>query len=601
MRRTTRWRCAAVLCGTIIAVAWWTGPARAAGTEPLEALAQMPIREVTIFKDGHAFVRHEGKLPTAPGGHVLMDYLPTPVLGTFWPYSADPAVKLTSVVAGQRKILVQRTALNLRELIEGNVGAAVVVTELPVGREQQSRSYPATILSVPQRSGEELEAAAPPNSGEKLPVKGEVVLLKTSEGVKAMPLARIQDITFTGGDGAKPSTADEEMRNLLTLKLDYKGAAPPAEAAVGMVYLQRGLRWIPSYKVTIDGKGRAHVELQATIINELADLQDATARLVIGVPTFDFKDQVDPIALQQTLADLSGFFRGRGDGRDYLSNAIMSQTTLGSRSSRLEAREAAAAPMDLGPEVTGSEQAEDLFVFTVEHVTLKKGQRMVVPVTTMELAYRDVYTLELPFAPPPEVRASLNSSQTEQLAKALQRPQVVHVLRLENKGDYPLTTAPALILSDRGVLAQGLMTYTSVGGECDLPVTAAVNVKVDKRDRETQRTPNAVSWQGDSYGRVDLAGTITLTNFTREAVQVEVRRHVLGNVTEASGEHTIEMVNVFEDDSYAGGGTLPWWWGWYRWPHWWYHFNGAGRIQWNVAIEPGAKVELTYQWHYYWR
>jgi hypothetical protein len=63
---------------------------------PLSALAQMPIREVTIFKDGHAFVWHEGTMPTDGAGHVLMDYLPTPVLGTFWAQSADPKVRLTS-------------------------------------------------------------------------------------------------------------------------------------------------------------------------------------------------------------------------------------------------------------------------------------------------------------------------------------------------------------------------------------------------------------------------------------------------------------------------------------------------------------------------
>ena len=34
---------------------------------PLAALSRMPVKEVTIFKDGHAFVLHEGALrPTRP-------------------------------------------------------------------------------------------------------------------------------------------------------------------------------------------------------------------------------------------------------------------------------------------------------------------------------------------------------------------------------------------------------------------------------------------------------------------------------------------------------------------------------------------------------
>ena len=70
------------------------------------ALSKMPVREVTVFKDGHALMLHQGKMPVEGSGDVLMDYLPAPVLGTFWPYSADKNVKLTAVVAGQRKVLV---------------------------------------------------------------------------------------------------------------------------------------------------------------------------------------------------------------------------------------------------------------------------------------------------------------------------------------------------------------------------------------------------------------------------------------------------------------------------------------------------------------
>jgi len=43
--------------------------------------------------------------------------------------------------------------------------------------------------------------------------------------------------------------------------------------------------------------------------------------------------------------------------------------------------------LDLGPDVAGSGKNEDLYIFTLEHVTLKKGQRMVVPVAEYELKY----------------------------------------------------------------------------------------------------------------------------------------------------------------------------------------------------------------------
>src|ERR1043166_8597164 len=97
--------------------------------QPLSALARMPVKEVTVFKDGHAFVVHEGRLATDSAGNVPMDYLPTPVLGTFWPYSRDKAVRLSAVKAGVRRVVVERTALALREMLEANEGADVTITE----------------------------------------------------------------------------------------------------------------------------------------------------------------------------------------------------------------------------------------------------------------------------------------------------------------------------------------------------------------------------------------------------------------------------------------------------------------------------------------
>src|SRR5687767_11765040 len=96
--------------------------------EPSPAVfAKLPVREVTVFKDGHAFVAHQGVLPTDASGNVVMDYLPAPVIGTFWPYAKD--AKLAGVVAGRRLVKTERTALAIRELLEANVGATVEIID----------------------------------------------------------------------------------------------------------------------------------------------------------------------------------------------------------------------------------------------------------------------------------------------------------------------------------------------------------------------------------------------------------------------------------------------------------------------------------------
>lgn len=64
-----------LLALSLLCVRLASAPAQA---EPAAALARMPIREVTVFKDGHAFVVHQGRLAVDARGHVVLDRLPPP-------------------------------------------------------------------------------------------------------------------------------------------------------------------------------------------------------------------------------------------------------------------------------------------------------------------------------------------------------------------------------------------------------------------------------------------------------------------------------------------------------------------------------------------
>jgi hypothetical protein len=577
---------------TLIAtlVASTGGPmALAKGVEP-NAVADIPVTEVTVFKDGHAFVLHEGRARTDADGNVVLDYLPVPVVGTFWPYSADEKVELTGVESARRAVPVRRTALSVREMLEANVGARVRVRER--GRDDE---YEATVAGLPTRSTEELAAAGPPGAPERLPEKGDIVLLETREGTKVLPIADVERVVFL--DNPKPEVEQPEFRNILSMRLDWGSRKPAAEADVGMAYLQRGIRWIPSYRVEVDGRGKAVVRLQATLINELADLEDVTANLVIGVPTFAFMETPDPISLQESVAQLSSAFRADSRTAFAFSNAIMSQTAMMPRGHRGSG--SGDNVIDLGPDVGGSGKNEDLYVFTLENVTLAKGHRMVVPVAEFTLDYEDVYVLDLPFSPPPEVRHRFNSDRQAELARMFSGPEVVHKIRLANDSAYPLTTAPALVLRGGWLLAQNMMTYTAVGGRCDLAVTTAVDIAANRSDTETSRTPNAANWHGHSCDRTDLTGTISLTNHFGRTVQVEVSRSVLGTLDSASGDGDVRQMSWIEDGFVLTDG-LPHWWYWYSWPGWWYHLNSVGRVTWTLEIKPGHTVDLEYTWHYFW-
>jgi hypothetical protein len=422
------------------------------------------------------------------------------------------------------------------------------------------------------------------------------VWLRTADGVRVVPLAHISHVTFRGD--FRKTLPREEVQDRLTLCLDWRGGAPAPAAEVGMMYLQKGLRWIPSYRITIDGAGRAEVELQGTLINELADLEDVTANLVVGVPAFAFADTLDPIAIQRTAAALSPYFDNGSQTRYALSNAIMTQAARMTEVSATPGTGEAAIPELLGDLPSG--RTEDLFVFSIGGITLAKGERMVVPVRKVTIPYEDVYHLDLPAVPPVEACASLDQQRRTELASLLAAPKVMHALRLTNDADCPLTTAPALVLREGRVLAQSMLTYTAARAATDLDLTAAVDVRVAKEEDETGRVPSAEQWRNEKFMRVDLAGRITLQSFAQKPLRIEVTRHVLGAADEASAGGRITQRNAFELERGDVGGPSAWWSHWSL-PWWWHHWNGVGRIAWEVELAPGESVELGYRWHYYWK
>ena len=109
----------------------------------------MPVKEVTVFKDGHAFVRHEGSVATNENGDVVLDYLPRPVVGTFWAYSADGDIKLKSATAAKKLVSIDRTALSIPELIEANVGIAQIEKVIFIDTPEEKVAQPPPASSSP--------------------------------------------------------------------------------------------------------------------------------------------------------------------------------------------------------------------------------------------------------------------------------------------------------------------------------------------------------------------------------------------------------------------------------------------------------------------
>jgi len=589
-----------VACAVLIMAC--AGSVAAATTARLE---DVPVREVTIFKDGHAFVTHEGKLEVKEDA-VVLEHVPEPVLGAFWPYVRGRRAKLTSVVAGKQNVDESRAAITLPELIRANEGRQVT---LLVKTGDKIEEIKGKNLGIPKRTVERETMTQPRHEYDyrlrrnvQIPATatvatvvetGDIVLIQTDAGLRTVKLASITGATFPD-DAGRTFTETLEKRRI---RLNIEGGR--GETTVGMTYLQKGLRWIPEYAVMIEDDGKVRIKLQGTIINDMVDLDDVTVHLVVGVPNFTFKDQISPIALRDAAARLSQYFQPASATGFAFSNAIMSQMA-GNRAD--VGGPGIEQPMGAGAEALGSQ--EDLFIYKVEHVSLKKGERMIVPVIEIEATYTDAYVWNIPFSLPPDLLRNMNEQQREQMMMLSSGARAYHKLRIKNTSKVPLTTGAALILKDGRLLAQSMIRYTSIGNEVDVDVTVATDIHTKKWEKQTDRANNAVTIAGHSYARLDMRGFLELTNYKKEKVTVEITRAVLGAVTEADNEGEILQLNSFEDLSFlpdgGGAGRGGWRW-WSYWPWWWHYVNDVGQVKWTVTLGPGDKRRLQYEWHYFVR
>lgn len=170
---------------------------------------------------------------------------------------------------------------------------------------------------------------------------------------------------------------------------------------------------------------------------------------------------------------------------------------------------------------------------------------MTLPIAEFATDYEDLYRLEVPATPPQELRKRMGGDQPNELTRQLAAPKVQHVVRLVNNGGTaPLTTAPALITRNGRVVAQGMMRYTPAGAKTDIDMTTAVNVQYTRDENETGRTPNAYTWRGELYNRIELAGQVHLMNFEDKPVTIEVTRYVPGHADKADGSGKIVQTGL---------------------------------------------------------
>ena len=556
-------------------------------------MLQLKTERVVVFKDGYALIVKEGTAKTDKDGFAYTYEVPdAAVLGSFWAISEDSDIK--SMVAGwekkENKEVEQINCADLPSIIKANVGR-----ECRFAIEEQKLE--GKILKLLQN---EIKPPAEPEISllssidpfRLDSVSATHFILQSDRGDTVVKISDVENLTIKKMVSTIDKTTLEVDRKK---KLSLKFADKNQDVKIKLIYFRPDVRWIPTYRIDLtdqpfekDGDDAdaeeapaatltAKIAMQGEILNEAEDLTDVPFHVVVGVPNFRFRGTPSPMVLEANMrfaltSAAPGLANSLGNNR--FSNAMMAQHSNAAEQTFDEEGSAMAVPAELN-----GKASQDLFVYELEPMTLKKGERASVPILETSVGYRDIYTWELQVKHSETFEAT-NGGDSSPLQ--LSENKVWRQIELFNDTDVPWTTGAAMFMDGFQPLAQELLTYTSPGGTCRIPVTVAVDLRGKVEDQEVGREINALSWRRNSYTKVEGKISASLKNNKQVKVPVEVSLSFGGKATEATSDGKIAL-SPYRAEDWNGRSD---------------EINNSSSVRWKAEIEPGQKFEPAIKYEF---
>jgi hypothetical protein len=491
-------------------------------TAPRDAVPR--IERLALFKNGLGYVTATARLPDH-AITVRLGQLPVPSYGTFW-LAYPKAVKVRSLVTALETVDETATASSLDQLLRLNPGRKVLIHTAAapgVAEVVLEGVVKPTVKPEPPEPASPyfMDFRRPVDRGYPYgyppPSQNGVVLLQTDKGLVALSPGSIQRVDFGVGEPVCVTT-NQQKRPAIRMELEKPAGGENVEVS----FLARGITWVPSYRIDLSDEKTARFSAQAQIINELADIQDAHVDLVTGFPNIQFPELPNPVAMSQNLAEfLRSLATGRAEGGE--RGYMMQQQALAFNGNY--------APYDnaLLPSYaisTNGQTAEDLFLYPLPRVSLKKGETATLPLFSADMPYRHLYTWK--------IGDHLDGDPARPRGDGRSAEEVWHTCRLVNAARMPLTTAAAEFVKDGQFVGQDTCFYTAAGAEASIRINRAMNVQADEAEVEVERKRNAANFYGYGYDQVKLTGELKVRNRLDKPVKLEITKELSGEVLDKS-------------------------------------------------------------------
>jgi hypothetical protein len=580
----------------VVSLAAAAAPARAddpaAPAPPGPGALSLRTDRVLVFKDGHGLFVKTGTGTADAEGRVHTEDVPEGVaLGCFWASAGGDGGRVLRMRAEWRVAREERTTsapcLTTLDLLRANVGRHVT---LGFAREGSP------ILAG--RLREVLEAPPPAPEPEPLPhgpvgvvrrpvvpVGGTLAVVEEASGQRtSVPVADVRSVTAPDLATTLPR-AEEVVTRAKRLTFDLGPEAAGKPASVRLLYFREGVAWVPAYRVSGSLETDADVALQGEVRNDAEDFEDAALDLVVGVPSFRFRDVASPLTLEATAR---AAFAGQQEAQVFQSQVRLTNA-FSNEADVVSVAGATDGPLVTAPELS-TEARHDLFLYGVGKASLRRGARAAFPLWQATAPARHLYTMDL------EVRRDARSGEhsyrstkgggaPDRERTRAERDVVWHEVELENRTRVPWTTGAALLSKGDVPLGQHVLGYTSAGSRTLLPVTVAVDVSGRYAERETERRPDALRWAGHLFSLVRKECVVTLVSHRSEPTPCRVKVSI-GGRAEAVSDGGSVVLNDLRSEDWPGGA---------------HSVNNHSDVSWEVLLAPGETKRLSFTLGFYVR
>lgn len=504
------------------------------------AQCELKTKRITVFKDATAFVELEGKcqvsdhqteltLPSNQDKYVAVNRI---ILGTLEIEARD------NKIVTQQSILTPSIGVPLKsidELFEKNIGLLIRI-KLKEGDELTGE-----IFALDEEKGSRYNTII----GEK------ILILKNEERWSFVKIADIRDFQFL----SKPQLQKPSSKRSLQLTFDKD----KSQQAIKLSYLRKGITWIPNYIITLKDNNKLRLNLKAKVINDTEDMDQIDLNLAVGVPTFKYSTMDSPL-----ISNIS------------VLNFIKNMTNLESKSNKIT-RNSGLSQLDIAPRETNTSNGKypivkgdtknDIFLYKLKSVSMKKGERSSFDITSLECSYEDIFTVNL----------GTNNFMHSNNYKPQNTHNIWHTLKFDNTSGLPLSTGPAFFkkVSNKNNLitpiSQGRLNYTPYGETCYLKMSVTPNVSIQDSD-EVISKENAPSFYYSVVKKIQ--GEIKVTNFKNEKLKLQINRDIACAELTKSSENWSVINTQYQL----------------------FQYNQVYKVLWDLEVEPGQTKVITYEY-----